>query len=91
VENPGDGEGMRVGRRKIRKKGSRLRKKMVKEGKQARISRYRWTAKIASVPIGAGTKSILLIIRLIFLFPCAYDFSVALQKNLGVDRAGAAG
>jgi hypothetical protein len=54
VENPGDGEGMRVGRRKIRKKGSRLRKKMVKEGKQARISRYRWTAKIASVPIGAG-------------------------------------
>jgi hypothetical protein len=32
---------------------------MFKREKQARISRYRWTVKIASVPIGAGTKSIL--------------------------------
>jgi hypothetical protein len=37
-----------------------VEKKMFNREKQARISRYRWMVKIASVPIGAGTKSILI-------------------------------
>jgi hypothetical protein len=35
---------------------------MFNREKQAQISRYRWVVKIASVLIGAGTKSILFII-----------------------------